>query len=79
MGQRIEVYMDSYSNTPIVQEVGPGFSIKIGDEMSRKDWERYIKEPADELALDVRVADIKHQFWDSEDCLHALSIRVVAV
>ena len=79
MSQRIELYMDSYSNTPIVQEVDQRISINIGDEISREDWLKLLRHPDSEIELRVKVADIKHQFWDSEDFMHAISIKVVPV
>ena len=80
MGQRIEVYMDSYSNTPIVQEIRDNrISISIGDEITWEDWLLLLKNPDSQRELKVKVEDIKHLFWDAEDLMHSVSIRVVPV
>lgn len=77
MAHRIEIYMDSYSNTPIVQETDQKLSISIGDELSHEDWPAAMEDPRGELRLKVRVTDVRHQFWDAEDIVHAISIKVV--
>jgi hypothetical protein len=79
MDHRLEVYMGSYNNTPIVRNMEKTLSINIGDEITKEDWLRVLNIPNGELEIKVKVADIKHQFWDTEDFTHSLSIRVVPV
>ncbi len=79
MSQRLEVYVDSYNNTPIVREVNKTLSINIGDEITREDWLELLSVPEGELQLKVKVEDVHHLFWDSEDCVHSVSIKVVPV
>ncbi len=79
MSHRLEVYMESYSNKPIVHEVDRKLSISIGDEISKDDWLELLAVPNSELELKVKVEDVRHLFWDTEDCMHSVSIRVVPV
>ena len=76
---RLEVYMDSYSNEPIVNETDVSLSINIGDEITKQDWVRLLSGTQNRIDLKVKVEDVRHLFWDSEDCIHSISIRVVPV
>ena len=79
MSSRLEVYVGSYTAKPIVRQVARGLSINIGDEITREDWIELLSDPEAEIELKVKVEDVRHLFWDSEDCQHSLSIRVVPV
>ena len=76
---RLEVYMESYNNTPIMQVMDRTVSINIGDEITKEDWLQLLQEPQGDLELKVKVEDVRHQFWDTEDFLHSISIRVVPI
>ena len=78
MAHRIEVYMDSYNNKPIIQEVDDEVRLKVGDELGNEEWQRLIDDPVKVLAQKVKVADVR-QFWDTEVLTHAISIKLVAV
>ena len=79
MNQRLEVYVESYNSEPIVHEVSRTLTISIGDEISRDDWLNLLRVPNAVLELKVKVEDIQHLFWDSEDLQHSINIRVVPV
>ncbi len=79
MSHRLEVYMGSYTTTPIVREMERTLSISIGDEISRSDWLELLSTPGGELELKVKVEDIRHLFWDEDSLEHTVSIRVVPV
>ncbi len=79
MNHRLEVYVDSYSNLPIVQEMDETVSINIGDEITVEDWLKLLTDENSVLELNVKVADVRHLFWDTEEFLHSVSIRVVPV
>ena len=79
MSHRLEVYMESYKTTPIVRDVDKKLSINIGDEISKEDWFELLSAPDSELELKVKVADVRHLFWDEDDFGHTLSIKVVPV
>ena len=76
---RLEVYMGSYTNKPIIGELDRTISVNIGDEISRDDWFRLLTDPSGELELKVKVEDVRHLFWDEDDLGHTISIRVVPV
>ena len=79
MNQRLEVYMDTYNSKPIVHEISRKLSFNVGDEISREDWLHLLRVPNAEIELKVKVEDIHHLFWDSEELRHSISIRVVPV
>ncbi len=80
MSHRVEVYMDSYNSKPIVKVDRPShstpLSVSIGDDISKEDWRKLISGSDTQIELNVRVQDIRHLFWDSEDVEHALTIKV---
>ena len=76
---RLEVYMDSYSNEPIVNETTESLSINVGDEITKQDWVRLLSGSHSRIDLKVKVQDVRHLFWDCEDCIHSISIKVVPV
>ena len=79
MSYTLEVYLDSYSNEPIVEEMDETISINVGDEISRDDWLRLLDVPNARLELKVKVEDVRHQFWDTAPLFHSLSIKVVPI
>ena len=76
---RLEVYMDSYSSEPIVNETNESLDIQIGDEINKQDWMRLLSGTQSKIDLTVKVQDVRHLFWDSEECMHSISIKVVPV
>ena len=79
MSQRIEIYMGSFSNKPIIRNLERDVRINIGDEFSQDDWLNLLDTSDGELELKVKVADVRHLFWDNDDCQHSLNIKVVPV
>ena len=76
---RLEVYMDSYRSEPIVNETNESVDIQIGDEINKQDWIRLLSGTENKIDLTVKVQDVHHLFWDSEECTHSISIKVVPV
>ncbi len=76
---RLEVYMDTYTSKPIIKETDESLCINIGDEISVESWVRLLTGTNSEIKLKVKVADVRHLFWDGEECRHSISIRVVPV
>ena len=76
---RLEVYMDSYNSKPVINETGEPVSIRIGDKINKQDWARLLPGIQTRIELTVKVEDVHHLFWDAEDCMHSLSIKVVPV
>lgn len=76
---RLEVYMDSYRSEPIVNETNESLDIQIGDEINKQDWMRLLSGTQSKIDLTVKVQDVRHLFWDSEECMHSISIKVVPV
>ena len=75
---RLEVYMDSYNSQPFVNEAEQPFCINIGDTISKEDWLNLLSDTDPQIQLNVKVEDVRHLFWDSEEVMHSISIKVVA-
>lgn len=75
---RLEVYMDSYNSQPFVNEAEQPFCIHIGDTTSKEDWLNLLSGTEPQIQLNVKVEDVRYLFWDSEDVMHSISIKVVA-
>lgn len=76
---RLEVYMDSYRNEPIVNETKESLSIHIGDEIKKQDWIHLLSGAQSQIDMTVKVQDVHHLFWDAEEFMHTISIKVVPV
>ncbi|MDG2070148.1 MAG: hypothetical protein P8J55_00080 [Pseudomonadales bacterium] len=75
---RLKVYMDSYNSQPIINEADLPYCINIGDTISKEDWLNILSGTDPQIQLKVKVENVRHLFWDSEDIMHSVSIKVVA-
>ncbi|MBQ75503.1 MAG: hypothetical protein CMQ20_10850 [Gammaproteobacteria bacterium] len=71
--------MDSYSSEPIVNDTDMPLSINIGDVITKQDWVHLLSGTQRHIDLRVKVEDVRHLFWDAEEYMHSVSIRVVPV
>ncbi|HAK52704.1 MAG TPA: hypothetical protein DCM54_12500 [Gammaproteobacteria bacterium] len=76
---RLEVYMDSYNSTLIINQTSQPFCIHIGDEISKEDWLDLLSGDEPQIELKVKVEDVHHLFWDADDIVHSVSIKVVPI
>tara|TARA_B110000196_G_C21092354_1_gene638207 strand:- start:413 stop:631 length:219 start_codon:yes stop_codon:yes gene_type:complete len=69
--------MDSYNSQPIINEADLPYCINIGDTISKDDWLNILSGTDPQIPLNVKAEDVRHLFWDSEDIMHSVSIKVV--
>ena len=71
--------MDSYMSDPIVSPIEEPLCIAIGDVITAEDWLRFLSEGRREIELRVKVEDVRHLFWDRDDLVHQLAIKVTPI
>ncbi|MEX0942298.1 MAG: hypothetical protein WD002_07105 [Pseudomonadales bacterium] len=77
--QRLEIYVDSYSNTPFVKDFEDTIELSRSDEKQLEDWIRSTSGRQVRIDQNLRIEDIKHSLLNVAQDHHATRIRVSIV
>jgi hypothetical protein len=78
--QRLEVYVDSYSNEPFVKDFKDTIELSRRDEKQLEDWIQLRSGRQVKINQHLRIEDIKHSLLENaRDLIHATRIRVSIV